>query len=65
MGEVINLSSKQPDVHYSVHITQGYDGHFEVFVEDISDDVESRKRAADAMRKAADCIEHGEPERVS
>ena len=65
MGEVISLSSKQPDVHYSVHITQGYDGHLEVFVEEISPDPESRKRAADAMRRAADMIENGEPRSAS
>lgn len=61
MGEIINLSSKQQDVRYSVHITQCFDGHLEVFVEDISSDAESRKRAAEAMRRAADMIENGEP----
>lgn len=65
MGEIINLSSKQQDVRYSVHITQGYDGHLEVFVEDISADPESRKRAAEAMRRAADMIENGEPRSAS
>lgn len=61
MSNVIELSGRQQDVYYSVHITQGYDGHMEVFVDDISSDIESRKRAAYAMRKAADMIENGEP----
>ncbi|PWJ81496.1 hypothetical protein C7441_11028 [Pseudaminobacter salicylatoxidans] len=61
MSNVVNLGERRPDVHWTVHITQGWDGHLEVFVEDISDDLESRKRAAAALRRAAEAIEHGEP----
>jgi hypothetical protein len=61
MADIVNLADRRPDVSYTVRITQGWDGHLSVLVEDISDDLESRKRAAAAMRDAADIIEAGDP----
>lgn len=65
MASVINLGDHRPDVNWTVHIRQGWDGTLAVLVEDISSDIESRKRAADAMRRAADLIEHGTIENES
>lgn len=60
MGKVVDLADRRPDVCWTVHITQDWNGYLSVQVEEISEDLESRKRAAEAMRRAADLIEHGE-----
>lgn len=62
MGDLVSLADRRPDVFYTVDITQGWDGHLEVFVHDLSSDSEARKSAASAMRRAADLIENGTPE---
>jgi hypothetical protein len=57
--EVFKLSDKRPAVFYTVRLRQGWDGSLSVYVEDVQDDPRSRQAVADALRAAADLIEHG------
>lgn len=61
-AKIVSIADRRPDVCWTVHITQDWKGYLSVRVEEISEDVESRKRAAGAMRRAADLIEFGEPQ---
>jgi len=64
MSDVISLADRRPPVCYTVRIVHRWDDSLEVLVEDIASDERSRASAADAMRRAADLIEHGSPEDV-
>lgn len=57
MGDVLELADRRSSVKYTVHLTQGWDGSFSVFVEDVQDDPRSRQAVADALKTAADLIE--------
>lgn len=58
-GEVIELGDRRPKVHYTVRLTQDYEGGLSVLIEDVQDDPRSRQAVADALRKAAELIEAG------
>lgn len=55
-NKVAALHKKQKDVFYTVHIQQGFDGHFSVKVDDVADDERSRIAVAEALIKAAEII---------
>lgn len=54
MSEIINFIKYKP-VTYSVHLTH-YEDNFSVEVTGVTDDEESRRRVAAALRQAADMI---------
>lgn len=56
---IIDLGARRPKVHYTVRLTQDYDGGLAVLVEDVQDDPRSRQAVADALRTAAQMIEDG------
>jgi hypothetical protein len=55
--KVIDLADRRPKVHYTVRLTQGWNGSLSVFVEDTADDTRSRLAVAQALRDAAALIE--------
>lgn len=61
MFGVLSLAAHRKPVCWTVHIRQGWEGELAVSVEDIADDPRSRAAAAEALRRAADLIEQGEP----
>lgn len=54
---VINLGARRPLVHYTVRLTQDYEGYLSVLVDDVQDDPRSRQAVADALKRAAEMIE--------
>ena len=56
-SRVISLNAYREPVTYTVRIRQGYNGELTVWVQDVADDLRSRKAVAAALRRAADMIE--------
>lgn len=51
MSEPIDLNKRRPAVHYTVTVTQHWNGAVEIYVHDVSDDQRSRDSVADALAR--------------
>ena len=56
-SEVTFLDDRRPGVYYEVAILHRRDGSLSVWIKDVADDEESRRRIAADMRAAAEMIE--------
>ena len=55
--EVVSLDDRRPPVTYTVRLKQWWDGRMAIWVQDVADSQEDRRRVAAALRKGADMIE--------
>ena len=56
-SEVTFLDDRQPGVYYEVAILHCWDGSLSVWIKDVADDEESRRRIAADLRAAAEMME--------
>ena len=56
-SEVTFLDDRRPGVYYEVAILHCWDGSLSVWIKDVADDEESRRRIAADLRAAAEMME--------
>jgi hypothetical protein len=57
VADVVILADRREPVTYTVRLRQGWDGSLAIWVQDVADTPEDRKRVSDALRRAADRVE--------
>lgn len=56
-SNIVSLSDRRPPITYTVRLRHHYDGSMAIWVQDVADTPEDRRKVADALRAAADQIE--------